>query len=118
MDTGELRNLLCYWYSAKKSEEFITMRILYAASEARPFAASGGLADVAGSLPKALCAAGEEAPEVMDSEYIAILLGLTVQHVRTLTRSGELPAVKVGKTYRYDKGQIMKRLGALEEATT
>ena len=56
-----------------------------------------------------------EAPEVMDSEYIAILLGLTVQHVRTLTRSGELPAVKVGKNYRYDKGQIMKRLGALEE---
>ena len=41
------------------------MRILYAASEARPFAASGGLADVAGSLPKALCAAGEEACVVM-----------------------------------------------------
>ena len=56
-----------------------------------------------------------EAPEVMDSEYIAILLGLTV---RTLTRSGELPAVKVGKNYRYDKGQIMKRLGVLEGAAT
>ena len=54
MDTGELRNRLCYWYSAKKSEELITMRILYAASEARPFAASGGLADVAGSMPKEL----------------------------------------------------------------
>ena len=65
METGELRNRLCYWYSAKKSEDFITMRILYAASEARPFAASGGLADVAGSLPKALCAAGEEACVVM-----------------------------------------------------
>ena len=49
---------------------------------------------------------------------IAILLGLTVQHVRTLTRSGELPAVKVGKNYRYDKGQIMKRLGVLEGAAT
>ena len=36
------------------------MKILYAASEALPFAASGGLADVAGSLPKALCAAGHE----------------------------------------------------------
>ncbi len=30
------------------------MKVLYASSEARPFAASGGLADVAGSLPKAL----------------------------------------------------------------
>lgn len=30
------------------------MKILYASSEVQPFAASGGLADVAGSLPKAL----------------------------------------------------------------
>ena len=30
------------------------MKIMYVASEAQPFAASGGLADVAGSLPKAL----------------------------------------------------------------
>ena len=30
------------------------MKILYAASEALPFKASGGLAEVAGSLPKAL----------------------------------------------------------------
>ncbi|MBR5135223.1 MAG: glycogen/starch synthase, partial [Clostridia bacterium] len=30
------------------------MKVLYAASEALPFAASGGLADVAGSLPKAM----------------------------------------------------------------
>ena len=59
-----------------------------------------------------------EGPEVRDSEYIEILLGLTVQHVRTLTGSGELPVVKVGKNYRYDKGQIMRRLGALEEAAT
>ena len=30
------------------------MKVLYVASEALPFAASGGLADVAGSLPKAM----------------------------------------------------------------
>ena len=30
------------------------MNILYAASEARPYVASGGLADVAGALPLAL----------------------------------------------------------------
>ena len=37
------------------------MKILYAASEAQPVAASGGLADVAGSLPKALVEEGHEA---------------------------------------------------------
>ena len=30
------------------------MKVLFAASEAYPFAQSGGLADVAGALPKAL----------------------------------------------------------------
>lgn len=34
------------------------MNILFAASEAVPYAASGGLADVVGSLPKALCEKG------------------------------------------------------------
>ncbi len=41
------------------------MRILYAASEAQPVAASGGLADVAGSLPKALVEEGHEAAVVV-----------------------------------------------------
>lgn len=41
------------------------MKVLYVASEAQPFAASGGLADVAGSLPKALAAEGVEAAVVM-----------------------------------------------------
>lgn len=36
------------------------MRILYAASEALPYAASGGLADVAGSLPAAVNRAGHD----------------------------------------------------------
>ena len=34
------------------------MKILYAASEAVPFCKTGGLADVAGSLPAALAAQG------------------------------------------------------------
>ena len=36
------------------------MKIIYVSSEAQPFAASGGLADVAGSLPKALVEEGQE----------------------------------------------------------
>jgi starch synthase len=41
------------------------MKILYAASEAQPFAMSGGLADVAGALPKALVEEGVECSVIM-----------------------------------------------------
>lgn len=41
------------------------MRILYAASEALPYAASGGLADVAGSLPSAICKEGHDCRVVL-----------------------------------------------------
>jgi starch synthase len=41
------------------------LNILYAVSEATPFIKTGGLADVAGSLPKALCAEGEDARVIL-----------------------------------------------------
>ena len=41
------------------------MNVLYAVSEAVPFVKTGGLADVAGSLPKALCAEGADARVVL-----------------------------------------------------
>ncbi len=41
------------------------MKILYAASEALPFAASGGLADVLGSLPTAVAAEGNDCRVIM-----------------------------------------------------
>ena len=41
------------------------MKILYAASEAVPFCKTGGLADVAGSLPAALAAQGAEVAVVL-----------------------------------------------------
>ena len=41
------------------------MKILFAASEAVPYAASGGLADVVGSLPKAISAKGHECAVVI-----------------------------------------------------
>ena len=41
------------------------MKVLYIASEALPFIASGGLADVAGSLPKTLAKKGVECRVVL-----------------------------------------------------
>ena len=41
------------------------MKILYAASEAVPFCKTGGLADVAGSLPPALAAEGVETAVIL-----------------------------------------------------
>ena len=41
------------------------MNILYAVSEAAPFIKTGGLGDVAGSLPKALCAEGVNARVIL-----------------------------------------------------
>ena len=41
------------------------MKVLYCSSEAVPFAASGGLGDVAGSLPKALYDEGVDVRVVM-----------------------------------------------------
>ena len=52
------------------------MKILYVASEARPFVASGGLADVAGSLPQSLRRKGVDCRVVLPlySQMSALLL--------------------------------------------
>ncbi|MBR5217923.1 MAG: glycogen/starch synthase, partial [Oscillospiraceae bacterium] len=41
------------------------MKILYVTSEAAPFCKTGGLADVAGSLPPALAANGDEVAVIL-----------------------------------------------------
>lgn len=56
------------------------MKILYAASEAAPFIKVGGLGDVAGALPKALCAAGEDCRVILPF-YSAIPQALREQCV-------------------------------------
>ena len=61
------------------------MKILYAASEATPFAKSGGLADVAGSLPKALVKDGVDARVIMPL-YGDLKLRDKLEYVTTLDR--------------------------------
>ena len=56
-----------------------------------------------------------QVPPVLDSEYVALLFGLTVQSVRALTRQGKIPATKVGSTYRYEKGRLMELMNAQPE---
>ena len=47
------------------------MKILMVASEATPFAKTGGLADVLGSLPPALVRAGDEVAVVLPKYRVA-----------------------------------------------
>ena len=56
------------------------MKIPYAASEAAPFIKVGGLGDVAGALPKALCRAGD------DVRVILPFYGAIPEHLKALCR--------------------------------
>ncbi|MCL2634843.1 MAG: glycogen synthase [Oscillospiraceae bacterium] len=85
------------------------MKILFATSEAQPFAASGGLADVAGSLPKALVKEGCDCSVIMpyyiktvSDELKAKLTFVTEFYVPVGWRSqycGVFKAVVSGVTY-------------------
>lgn len=57
----------------------------------------------------------EQLPVLLKSEDVAILLGMTVQSVRALSKDGTIPATKVGSTYRYEKQRLMKFVGAETE---
>lgn len=54
----------------------------------------------------------EQVPVVMDTAYVAMLLGLTLNEVRLMASKGELPATKPGKrAWRFEKTSLMKALG-------
>lgn len=54
----------------------------------------------------------KDVPVIMDTAYVAMLLGLTINEVRAMAVRGDFPAVKPGKrAWRFEKTALMKALG-------
>lgn len=69
----------------------VPMKILFVASEVDPFMKTGGLADVAGSLPRAVHSCGHDIVIVMPA-YSALLEGKHLQPHAAMTLSPSQPA--------------------------
>ncbi|MFA6947972.1 MAG: glycogen/starch synthase, partial [Eubacteriales bacterium] len=95
-------------------------KILFAASEALPFASTGGLADVIGSLPAALCKAGLDVRVAMplysaiDEKYRSEMEFVCAIRVRLSWRNqycGIFKTVRSGVTFYFlDNEYYFKRI--------
>ncbi|CAN5199254.1 MAG: helix-turn-helix domain-containing protein [Euzebyales bacterium] len=58
--------------------------------------------------------ADEEFPQVLDAAQVAQLLGLSLDHVRKLSREGVLPAKRIpgGRVFRYFQDDVLDWLRA------
>ena len=54
-----------------------------------------------------------EAP-ILTTERVAMLLGISVVQLRYLAQTGQVPAFKVGKLWRFEKSALMRFAGAQE----
>lgn len=50
--------------------------------------------------------------EVLDIEQVADLLGFHPEYVRRMARAGKVPAVKIGRRWRFVRGQLIDWLKA------
>lgn len=56
--------------------------------------------------------ADDDFPQVLDAAQVAQLLGLSLDHVRKLSREGVLPAKRIpgGRVFRYFKDDVLEWL--------
>lgn len=53
----------------------------------------------------------EQAPLIMDSAYMSLLLGLHRKTIQRMARQGQLPTVNTGTKLLFEKNAVMKVLG-------
>ena len=49
---------------------------------------------------------------ILTTHEVAAYLRLTEMTVCTLAASGELPGFKIGKSWRFDRGEVLERIAA------
>ena len=49
---------------------------------------------------------------ILTTREVAAYLRLTVTTVYNMAASGELPGFKIGKSWRFDRGEVMRRIAA------
>jgi excisionase family DNA binding protein len=53
----------------------------------------------------------EQAPLIMDSSYMSLLLGLHRKTIQRMARQGALPTINTGTKLLFEKNAVMKVLG-------
>lgn len=55
---------------------------------------------------------------ILTAREVAAFLRLTVTTVCKLAASGELPGFKIGKSWRFERGEVMRRITAAKHQAT